>query len=412
MNFLNEISERYPKAISFASGRPAERFFDLKNSGEHISQFIQHFAASSDLGIDAAFNRLAQYGRTNGIINSFIARQIANDEKITCSANQIIVTAGCQEAMNLCATTLCTAPGDVVLARTPTYIGITGVADLNGIPLIPFECGSSNEFVPALRAAVISAEGQGLRPRALYLIPDFDNPTGDSLPRETREEIIEFCARKEIVVLEDNPYGLFRYEETPIPTMFALDHHGCVIYLGTYSKTICPALRVGYAILPEHLFGQKDKTAFLMEQLSQAKSFGTVNTSQLAQAIVGGVLLKENFSLAKITDRANQFYKSNRDALISALGKEFGSNGEKVHWNVPAGGFFLTVSLPFEFTHKEAEVCARDYELLVMPLVFFSLNDTKHRGVRFAFSNTTSEFISEGISRFGRFVSDYKNIPA
>ncbi|WP_280812551.1 PLP-dependent aminotransferase family protein [Variovorax boronicumulans] len=412
MNFLNEIAEKYPKAVSFASGRPAERFFDLQHSGEHISHFIRHFAEFNHLGVDAAFNRIAQYGRTNGIINSFVSRQIANDEKINCNENQVIVTAGCQEAMDLCLTTLCPDPRDVVLARTPTYIGITGVADLNQIPLIPFECAAPEDFVAELQKATISAESKGLRPRALYLIPDFDNPTGSSLPRETREEIIEFCAQKEIAVLEDNPYGLFRFEEAPIPTMFALDRHGCVIYLGTYSKTICPALRVGYAILPEHLFGQKDRTVALMEQLSQAKSFGTVNTSQLAQAIVGGVLLQENFSLARITSRATEFYKTNRDALIAALGNEFGSNGERVQWNVPTGGFFLTVTVPFEFTHKEAEICARDYEVLVMPLAFFALNDTKHRGVRLAFSNTNSEFISEGVSRFARFVGDYRATPA
>ncbi|MDP9975352.1 (S)-3,5-dihydroxyphenylglycine transaminase [Variovorax paradoxus] len=412
MNFLNEIAEKYPRAISFASGRPAERFFDLQSSGEHISHFIQHFAETNRLGVDAAFNRLAQYGRTNGIINSLISRQIANDEKIDCNADQVIVTAGCQEAMDLCLTTLCPDPKDVVLARTPTYIGITGVADLNGIPLVPFECTRPEEFVTELRAATVRAENQGLRPRALYLIPDFDNPTGASLPRETREEIIEFCAAKEIVVLEDNPYGLFRFEEAPIPTMFTLDRRGCVIYLGTYSKTICPALRVGYAILPERLFGKKDRSILLMDQLSQAKSFGTVNTSQLAQAIVGGVLLKENFSLAKIVSRTTQFYRTNRDTLIAALGREFGSNGRKLQWNIPAGGFFLTVTLPFEFTDKEAEICARDYEVLVMPLAFFSLNDSKHRGVRLAFSNTTSEFISEGISRFRRFVNDHQPIPA
>jgi len=409
MNFLNEIAEKHPNAISFASGRPAEQFFDLKNSGEHISRFIQYFSKHSRLGIDAAFNRLAQYGRTNGIINSLIARQVANDEKINCTENQVIVTAGCQEAMDLCLTTLCSECNDVVLARTPTYIGITGVADLNGIPLIPFQCNKPEEFLTALQAAVVSSEKCGQRPRALYLIPDFDNPTGTSLPLETRKEIIEFCAHRGIVILEDNPYGLFRFEETAIPTMFALDHHGCVIYLGTYSKTICPALRIGYAILPECLFGEKEKTASLMEQISQAKSFGTVNTSQFAQAIVGGVLLKEEFSLERITARATQFYRTNRDALIAALEKEFKHSESDVCWNVPAGGFFLTVSVPFSFGHQEADICARDYEVLVMPLAFFALNDVEHKEVRLAFSNSSPELISEGISRFGRFVRDRRS---
>lgn len=405
MNFLNEIAETYPQAISFASGRPSERFFDFHNSADHIDCFAQYFARTNSLDIASAYNRLAQYGRTNGIINDLISAQVRNDEGIKCRADQIIVTVGCQEALDLCLTTLCNGTNDVVLVRSPTYIGITGVADLKQIAMRSFECEAPEQFAEVLVDSIAQAKSQGQCPRVLYLVPDFDNPTGVSLSRETREAVIEICARNKIIILEDNPYGFFRFENSRIPTMHALDKHGCVIYLGTYSKTICPALRVGFAILPDCMFGEPRLSDELMQKLSRAKSFVSVNTSQITQAIVGGVLLSENLSLARIIQQTTAFYRANRDAAVAALARAFKEFEGKIKWNNPAGGFFLTVSLPFDFARKEAEVCARDFGVLVMPMTFFSLNDSNKTSVRIAFSNSTPEIIDEGVKRFRDFVA-------
>ena len=403
MNFLNEIAEQHPQAISFASGRPTDRFFDIQNASVQLAAFIDHQARLQKLEPSLVFSRLSQYGRTNGIINDLIAQQVGNDEAIACHAGQVLVTAGCQEAMDLCATTLCRRPGDAILVKSPTYIGITGVADLNGIPLVPFSCEGSAGMAGALREAVQGARREGLRPRVLYLVPDFDNPTGVSLDRAAREAVIAYCADEGIVVLEDNPYRMFRFEGDAIPTMHSLDRHGCVIYLGTYSKTVCPALRIGFAILPRRLFGDAGRATALMGELSQAKSFGTVNTSQVAQAIVGGVLLQEKLSLRRSVARATAHYRANRDAMVQALGDVFGSG--PVRWNVPAGGFFLTVALPFAFGQAEAQACAGQHGVLVMPLSFFAIDDAPNRGVRLAFSSVARERIPEGIARFAGFVN-------
>ncbi len=404
MNFLNEIAGSYPSAISFASGRPAEAFFNIQEWIERLPVFVHHFARQKETSFESAFNILAQYGRTNGIIGDLIAEQLRFDEGISCNAAQVLVTVGCQEAIDLCVTHLCPGPDDVVLVRSPTYIGITGVADLNGIEISSFSCNDDGGIAQALRQAAHAVEVRGKHPRVLYLVPDFDNPTGTVLSRTTREEIIAFCAEKGIVILEDNPYGMFRFEGEKIPTMYALDTKGCVIYLGTYSKTICPSLRVGFAVVPAHLSRDNSSGGDMLDQLSRAKSFVTVNTSQIGQAIVGAVLLTEEGSLGRLIGPAVNFYRDNRDAMLASLETSFEGWEEKVKWNTPQGGFFLTVTLPFAFRRAEAETCARDYGVLTMPLSFFALDDGQDNCVRLAYSNTEPSNIRKGIDRFSRFV--------
>ena len=405
MNFLNEMAEMFPKAVSFASGRPAETFFQMDEWLRQVPRFVAHFAEQEGIAPAKAMNRLAQYGRTNGILNSLIAQQVGVDEGIACRAEQVLLTTGCQEAIDLCLTALCQDEDDVVLVRSPTYIGVTGVADLNGIELASFSCDAKQGMGAALAQAVEAVEVRGKRVRVLYMIPDFDNPTGDVLSLQQRVDAIAYCAQKGIVVLEDNPYGMFRYEGERVPTMFSLDRHDCVIYLGTYSKTLCPSLRVGFAILPAALAAGGEGRLSLLDRLSQAKSFATVNTSQITQAIVGGVLLEKGGSLQGHIGPAVAFYRQNRDAMAAALEHCFAGQ-EGVSWNVPEGGFFLTVTLPFRFGMEEAQMCARDYGVLLMPLSFFALDVRQDQMVRLAFSNTDPAAIQEGIERFSQFVKD------
>lgn len=406
MNFLNEMAGKFPQAVSFASGRPAEAFFDIERWIAEIPRFVRHQAGQTGTSEASALNVMAQYGRTSGIVNAQIARQAGLDEGIACEASQVIVTAGCQEAISLCVTTLCQHPDDVLLVRSPTYIGITGVADLNGIEIAPFSSSTDDPLKSALAATLRDMEQRGKRVRALYLVPTFDNPTGTVIARAEREDIIALCAEKKIVILEDNPYGMYRFEGEPIPSMYELDTHGCVVYLGTYSKTVCPALRIGYAVVPHDLLGEAGAGATFLARLAQAKSFSTVNTSQIAQAVLGGLLLAEEGSLQRLVAPSIDFYRANRDAMVACLSAAFGGMDERISWNTPQGGFFLIVNLPFAFKAREAHICASDYGVLAMPLSFFALNDAHDNCVRLAFSNATPEAIRTGIERFSRFVKD------
>jgi (S)-3,5-dihydroxyphenylglycine transaminase len=141
-----------------------------------------------------------------------------------------------------------------------------------------------------------------------------------------------------------------------------------------------------------------------MEQLSQAKSFTTVNTSQMTQALIGGILLDENLSLRRLVSPSLEFYRANRDVMLACLDEEFCELKEEVRWNTPEGGFFLIVSLPFSFGRDEMEICAETYGVLIMPLTFFALDKGHDCKVRLAFSNVTAELIRTGVRRFASFV--------
>lgn len=404
MNFLNEVAADYPRAISFASGRPAEAFFAIDAWLQGIPRYFAHLAARDGRSAGDVARLVGQYGRTNGLINDLVAAQLLADDGVPCAPERVVITAGCQEALTLCVQALCTAPGDVVLTRNPTYIGITGVAALAGIDLVPL-AGGAVDNAAAIDHAVRILAAEGRRPRALYLIPSFDNPTGTTLSAAERVAILDACHRHRIVVLEDNPYGMFRFEGIAPPPMVALDRHGVVVYLGTYSKTLCPAVRIGCAVVPETLFGDVAASRELVAQLGVRKSFGTVNSSQLNQAMIGGVLLAEEGSLKRLVEPARRHYRRNRDLFVGRLAEEF-SAGCGVRWNCPEGGFFLTLELPFAFGQREVARCADEYGVVPMPMAFFALDDSQDFRVRMAFSNVSEAQIVAGVAQFARFVHD------
>lgn len=405
MNFLSEVALDYPKAISFASGRPTDAFFDLEAWFGAAARFGDYVAARTASSPAAVGKLLAQYGRTNGLINDLVSQQLAKDDGVVCPADRLIITAGCQEAMALCLQALCARPGDVVLARNPTYIGITGAADFAGIPIVPLADDGTANLVIAFREAIAALRADGKNPRVLYLIPEFDNPTGTVLSKQDRAGLIEVAAEFQIVILEDNPYGMFRFDGDKEPPMYALDGYGLVIYLGTYSKTLCPAVRVGCAALPETLFGDKAASAALANEIGERKSYLTVNTSQLTQAIVAGILLEQQCTLSALTTPALQFYRRNRDVLAESLATAFGNRGGTV-WTRPDGGFFLSLTLPFAFRRDEMIVCAKDHGVIVMPMSFFALDDSQENVVRVSFSNVSPDAIRAGVERFAAYVND------
>jgi (S)-3,5-dihydroxyphenylglycine transaminase len=405
LNFLNEVALDHPRAVSFASGRPAERFFDFDAWLDAIPRFRQHFAETRGSTPRDAGRLLSQYGRTNGLINDLMAVQLQADENVKSVSTRIVVTAGCQEALALCIQTLCPEPNDVVVARNPTYVGVTGAADMARTEIVALGAAAEADCADDLDRTATALAAQGKRVRAIYVIPEFDNPTGSVLSTREREELLAVCARHRIVALEDNPYGMFRFEGEARLPLAALDTRGCVIYLGTYSKTLCPSVRVGCAVVPETLFGDAAASRDFVRQLGERKSFLTTNTSQFNQALVGGVLLAEKGSLRRIIQPALQHYRRNRDVLIGCLDAVFGGEAERITWNRPQGGFFLSLQLPFEFCQEEMKECAAEYRVIPMPMSFFALDGSQRTRVRFAFSNLTPAAIEQGVEHFSRFVS-------
>ncbi len=400
MNFLNEVVLRYPAAVSFAPGRPAERHFDVAGTMGKVERFVAARAAATGVPAAAVYADLGQYNRTNGIINELIARQIELDHGIRAAPGAIMVTAGCQEGMAVLLAGLFDA-GDVLLASDPTYIGITGLARVLGIPVVAVPSGPHGLDAARVEEAAAAVERSGRRARAVYDIPDFNNPMGTSMPLPARRELLALAARRRLLIFEDNPYGMFAYDGEPPPTLKALDRDGSVVYLGSFSKTLFPGLRLGYLVADQEVVLAGGRRVALAEELSKVKSLTTVNTPPLLQAAAGGILLDTGGSLAGLVRAKLPFYRANRDRMLACLEAELAG---VAGWNRPAGGFFLTVELPFEFDMACVEECARDFGVICCPMSFFALAPGRERQVRLSFSYVTEEQIEPGIARFARFV--------
>ena len=405
MNFLNEVVGRYPRAISFAPGRPAELHFDVERSLSLVPRFVEHRAAATGWSPRVVWNDLGQYNRTNGIINDLIARQLERDEGIRVRPESIVVTHGCQEGMLVLLMGLFDPAEDVLLVSDPTYIGITGLAAILGIEMVPVATGEQGLEPADVAAAIDAVRARGKRPRALYDIPDFNNPLGTRMPMAARRALLALLAEREVLLFEDNPYGMFCYDGDPLPTIKALDEHGIVIYMGSFAKTLYPGLRAGYLVVDQVVVGEGGERTPLAAELSKVKSLTTVTTSPVTQAVVGALLLAEEVSLRGMVRDKLPFYRANRDRMLACLEERLG-RAPGVRWNRPEGGFFLTVRLPFAFDDECLQTAARDYGVIVCPMSFFALSAGRENQVRLSFSYVTEAQIEEGIGRFARFVRD------
>jgi len=408
MNFLNEVTLEFPDAISFAPGRPAESFFDVAGALTKLESFVAYRSRQTGQPPAAIRTGLGQYGKTNGIINDLIARYLATDERIDAAADAIMVTSGAQEAMSILLQGLFAPDRDVLLVSEPNYIGMTSAARVLGIEIEPIPVDPDGVQLGALRDAIERVRRRGRCPKAFYDIPDFHNPLGTALAIERRHELLRIAADTGVLVIEDNPYGMFAYDAARLPTLKSLDRDGSVIYIGTFSKTLFPALRIGYLVADQPVAAGPERTWPLAAELSKVKSITSVNTSGILQAIVGGILIESECSLeARIADKI-AYCKGNRDHMLIALERCFGAGtpfGGALTWNRPRGGYFLTVETPLVWTEQAVRTCARDFGVIVCPMVFFSQQPGRERQIRLSFSYVSAEEIDGGIERLRAFLA-------
>nr|CAE53377.1 HpgT aminotransferase [Actinoplanes teichomyceticus] len=306
MNFLNEVTLRYPEAISFAPGRPYDGFFQTEEVLAHLRRFLDHLA---DQGASPAQVRTAvyQYGPTAGQIREIIADSLRRDEGIDVPAESIVVTVGAQEAMMLVVRALIRDPRDVLLVPSPCYVGITGVARLLDVTLGPVPESPDGFSLENVAAAIRAQRAAGRRPRAFYLVPDHANPSGTTLSESDRAGLLHLAAKEDLLILEDTPYRLVSPGE-PVRTLKALDRRRSVVHLGSYSKTIFPGARVGFAVADQTVVGDDGRTGLLADELSKIKSMVTVNTSSLSQAVVAGALLAAGGRVSELNAKAAGHY--------------------------------------------------------------------------------------------------------
>lgn len=406
INFLNEVIDRFPEAISFAPGAPFGGFFEELDVGHYLDVYVRYLSEKQQLSAAQVRRRLYQYGPARGQINELLAAALRMDERIEVAPRDIVVTVGCQEAMVLVLRTLCPGPNDVLAVVNPCFAGIAGAAKVLGIETLVVEESGDSLALDELEAACAMAREQGKRVRALYVAPDYSNPSGQLLDLDTRQHLLSLAARQDFLLIEDNAYGFTAHPDQALPTLKALDRARRVVYLGTCAKTCLPGVRVGFVVADQAVVDASGETRSLADELALVKSMVTVNTSPICQAIVGGMILEKGGSLAAVGGEKAGLYRRNLDLLLAALDRHVGPQAALlgVSWNRPKGGFFVRMRLPVSADEALLAVCGGQYGVLWTPMRNFYLNDGGRFEIRLSCSYLTDEEIDEGARRLARFL--------
>ncbi|GAA5028119.1 aminotransferase-like domain-containing protein [Streptomyces siamensis] len=406
MRILSETALRFPDALSFSSGAPYDGNHDLSALTFYIDRYIKHLR---ERGVpEARITRLLfQYGPVNGLIQDEVALMLKRDEDIDVPAEAIMITHGFQEAALVALRGLFTSPDDVLLAVSPAYVGIRGAARMLDIPVRGVAEGPEGLDPQTVAETARAVRAEGKRVAALYLVPDFNNPSGTVLPRAARQRLLDVAAEEDFVVLEDNPYGLFARDGESQPTLKSLDTRRRVVYLGSFAKSAFPGARLGYLVADQEVTEPSGTVRTLAQTLSKAKAMFTVGSSTLSQAVIGGYLVEHDHDLRSATRELAAVYLERLDTVLAALDEHFPAGGDHgVAWNTPRGGFFLTLTVPFTADLAAMERSARDYGVSWAPMTMFHLDGGGEREIRLGFSNLAPDAIREGIARLARFVTD------
>lgn len=405
MNFLNEITHRYPEAVSFAPGRPYEGFFDSEDVFTYLRRYLDHLEAGGS-SPEQIRSVLFQYGPAAGQIRDVIADWLHTDEGIDIAAESVVVTVGCQEAMLLAVRALVSGPQDVLLVSSPCYVGITGAARLLDAPVTAVPEGANGFRCADLVAAIRRERARGRRPRAFYLVPDHANPSGTTLPLETRRELLAVAAQEDILLLEDSPYRLVSPGHQ-LPTLKSLDRDRRVVHLGSFSKTLFPGARVGFVVADQIVADAAGGTGLLADELTKLKSMVTVNTSPVAQAVVAGMLLSTDGRAAERNADTAAYYGDAMRVTLKEL-EEALPEPERtalgLDWNRPTGGFFLSVTVPFRTDNDALVRSAEEFGVIWTPMSYFYPAGGGENSLRLSVSYLAQEEIEEGVARLARFI--------
>ncbi len=310
-------------------------------------------------------------------------------EGIRANPDDILVTTGSQQALDLISR-IFIDPGDVVLVEAPSYVGALGTFAQYEARVVHVEMDKSGLSPDALRDAIKTLRYQGLRIKFLYLIPNYQNPTGVTMPSERRTEILDICREEKIFVVEDNPYGLLGFDRPSPNAMRAQDSEN-VIYLGSFSKTIVPGFRIGWALVPQAL----------REKLVIASESSILCPSNFSQLAISSYLADQPWrdQIASFV----QLYKARRDAMLETLDQYFPKSAT---WTRPEGGFYVWVNLPSGIDTKALMPKAIVAKVAYVPGTAFYADGLGSWSMRLSYCHPTPERIREGVTALGQVVSE------
>ena len=361
-----------PEVVSLAGGMPNISGLPLDVVGSAIADLI---AGNGPVAL--------QYGSGQG--DPTLREQICDVmrlEGIEAHPDDVVVTVGSQQAVDLVTRIFCD-PGDVVLCEAPSYVGALGVFKSFQCDVVHVEMDADGLVPEALDQAITAVRAAGKTIKFLYTIPNFHNPAGVTLAEERRPGILQICRDADVLVLEDNPYGLLGFDEEPHRALRADEADG-VIYLGSFSKTFAPGFRVGWALAPHAV----------REKLVLAQESATLCPPAFSQMAISAYLHAHDWQGQ--VKQFQEMYRERRDAMVSALDDMMPA---AARWNVPDGGFYVWLTLPDGLDAKAMLPRAVTARVAYVPGTAFFADGFGTQSMRLSYCYPTPERIREGVRR-------------
>jgi 2-aminoadipate transaminase len=380
---LLKLTEQ-PEVISFAGGLPAPEVFP-----------IEEFRRACDRVLRDHGGQALQYSTTEGLtpLREMIARHTSR-YGIEINIDNILITTGSQQALDLLGK-IFVNPGDRILVEAPTYLGALQAWDGYGAEYVTVPVDRHGMIVDALEEALRSG------PKFIYVLPNFQNPTGTTLSLERRQKLAALADRYGVPVVEDDPYGQLRYEGEHLPSVVVMDgqlrkneggcYRGNVIYLSTFSKILAPGLRLAWVIAPPAVIRK-------MVQAKQGADLHTPTFTQMvAHEVSRGGFLDQHIEVIR------RVYRERRNVMLAALDRFFPPEVELIH---PQGGLFLWGMLPESLNSKDVLAAAVEHKVAFVPGEPFYPCGGGQNTMRLNFSNATPENIQVGVRRLGEVIGE------
>ncbi len=368
-----------PGVISFAAGNPAPEAFPVDTVREIASELFQNDPIA-----------VLQYGITEGYLplRNLMKERMADQGNFKADSEELIITSGAQQVMELACKSLCN-PGDTLICEAPSFIGSLNAfksynVNLVGVPL------DDEGMNPELLEKALK---ENPNTKLIYLILNFQNPTGKTTTLKRRKELYALAQKYNTMIIEDNPYGDLRFAGEEVPTIKSMDTDGRVIYAGSFSKVLAPGIRVGYGIAPKEV----------ISKMVVCKQVSDVQTNNFGQMLAYQFMQKVDFDahLAKL----RAIYKQKAERMLSGIEAHF---SDKVSYTRPEGGLFLWCTLPegsdmTGFCSKAVQ----EYKIAVVPGNAFMVSESDVTySFRLNYSTPTDDAIDKGIAVLGQLTKE------
>jgi len=370
------------KVLSLAGGLPGPEVFPKEDLARIASRVVEELGDSAlqyspTLGVMPFREAVADFVRSKGV-------KVLSDDRVA-------VTTGSQEAIYLLAMTLIN-PKDAIIVESPTYLAALNVFRYYGAEFVSVPLDENGMKTELLEDKIKEAKSKGLNVKLVYTVATCHNPTGVIMPDDRRKELLEVASKYDLLVIEDDPYSFFVFDEVPFTPLKTLDSEGRVIYLGTFSKILAPGLRLGYMVA--------DRQITRMVEL--AKQMVDLHSSTLSQYIAL-YALKEGV-VEKTIQKARLVYREKRDIMIESL-EEYMPEGS--HWFKPRGGLFAFIYLPDGVDTSDMLPMAIERGVAYVPGRSFFSDGSGVNAMRINFSYLPPDKLREGIRLIAETAKDY-----